>query len=141
MRKIDPPDGYPPEDGRYLRGKDYSPVAVVAILNQPDDQIPERLKEIVKESIETGAVLVGMLQTENIGIEKIIANVISNPNIRYIVLCGIESRGHLIGDAFIKLFENGLMIGGASSVRKLQPHIFTICPSVTSENSGDRSNS
>ena len=30
----------------------------------------------------------GKLKTENIGIEKIVANVISNPNIRYLLICG-----------------------------------------------------
>ncbi|MHA2359713.1 MAG: 4Fe-4S binding protein, partial [Candidatus Thorarchaeota archaeon] len=33
MLKVEPPSDYPPEQGRYLRGNDYSPVAVVAILD------------------------------------------------------------------------------------------------------------
>jgi len=32
VRKVDPLPGYPPEQGCYLRGNDYSPVAVVVIL-------------------------------------------------------------------------------------------------------------
>ena len=36
----------------------------------------------------------GKLKTENIGIEKIIANIISNPYIRYLVICGEDIRGH-----------------------------------------------
>jgi tetrahydromethanopterin S-methyltransferase subunit A len=108
MLKVKPPDGYPPEEGRYLRGNDFSPVAVVAILNTFDFKIPQRITDIVRISIETGATLAGTLQTENIGIEKIIANVVANPNIRYLVLCAVESPGHLCGDALISLMENGV---------------------------------
>ena len=39
----------------------------------------------------------GPLKTENIGIEKIVANVISNPHIRYLIVCGDEIRGHRSG--------------------------------------------
>jgi len=108
MLKVKPPDGYPPEEGRYLRGNDFSPVAVVAILNTFDFKIPQRITDIVRVSIETGAALAGTLQTENIGIEKIIANVVANPNIRYIVLCAVESPGHLCGEALISLMEQGI---------------------------------
>jgi len=108
MLKVKPPDGYPPEEGRYLRGNDYSPVAVCAILNTFDFKIPQRITDIVRISIETGAALAGTLQTENIGIEKIIANVVANPNIRYIVLCAVESPGHLCGEALISLMEKGV---------------------------------
>lgn len=108
MIKVRPPPEYPPEEGRYMRGNDYSPVAVVAILNTFDFKIPKEIIDIVRVSIETGAALAGTLQTENIGIEKIIANIVANPNIRYIVLCAIESPGHLTGEAFIALVENGV---------------------------------
>lgn len=102
-----PPD-YPLEEGRYLRGNDYSPVAVVAILAYFDFEIPEYLENLVRISIETGAALAGTLQTENIGLEKVIANIVANPNIRYVILCGRESAGHLTGEAFIALMKNGV---------------------------------
>lgn len=108
MLKVKPPDEYPPEEGRYLRGNDYSPVAVVAILNTFDFKIPQRITDIVRGSIEAGAALAGTLQTENIGIEKIVANVVANPNIRYILLCAVESPGHLCGEALIALLEQGV---------------------------------
>ena len=50
----------------------------------------------------------GSLKTENIGIEKIVANVISNPNIRYLVICGEEIRGHRSGSSLIALNKNGI---------------------------------
>jgi len=108
LLKVKPPPEYPPEEGRYLRGNDYSPVAVVAILAYFDFEIPEYLENLVRISVETGAALAGMLQTENIGLEKVIANIVANPNIRYIILCGKESAGHLTGEAFAALMKNGV---------------------------------
>ncbi len=48
------------------------------------------------------------MQTANIGLEKIIANVVTNPNIRYVVLSGKEAEGHKAGDVLIALIENGV---------------------------------
>jgi len=50
----------------------------------------------------------GPLKTENIGIEKIVANVISNPHIRYLIVCGEEIRGHRAGGSLIALNKNGI---------------------------------
>ncbi|MGM0405531.1 MAG: methyltransferase, partial [Thermoplasmatota archaeon] len=50
----------------------------------------------------------GPMKTENIGIEKVIANVLSNPNIRFLIICGDEIRGHKSGRTLIKLIENGI---------------------------------
>jgi tetrahydromethanopterin S-methyltransferase subunit A len=50
----------------------------------------------------------GKLKTENIGIEKIVANTISNPNIRYIIVCGDDIRGHRSGSSLIALNRNGI---------------------------------
>ena len=107
-KKIKPPKGYPPEEGRYTRGNDYSPVALCVILNTFDFQIPSELEELVMVGLDTGAALSGMLQTENIEIEKIVCNIVANPNIRYIVLCGREACGHLPGETLIRLVENGV---------------------------------
>lgn len=108
MLKVRPADGYPPEAGRYIRGNDYSPVAVCVILDTFDWAIPPELNELVMVGVDSGAALAGMLQTENIGIEKIICNVVANPNIRYIVLCGRESTGHMPGETILALKRNGV---------------------------------
>ena len=50
----------------------------------------------------------GPLKTENIGIEKIVANVISNPNIRFLVVCGDDIRGHRSGTSLVALHKNGI---------------------------------
>lgn len=101
-------DSYPPEKGCYLRGNDYSPVAVVVILNRDREETPQDLEDLVRTAVESGAALAGTLQTENIGMEKVICNVTANPNVRYILLCGPESPGHLTGKSLIALINNGV---------------------------------
>jgi len=118
MLKVKPPPEYPPEEGHYIRGNDYSPVAVAVLLNAPrplpnqpdtkDIEIPSHLENLVRVAVETGASLAGTVQTENIGIEKIICNAVANPNVRYLVLCGEEVTGHNTGDAIKALLMNGI---------------------------------
>lgn len=50
----------------------------------------------------------GQHKTENLGIEKIVANIVSNPNIRYLILCGQEVRGHRSGQSIKSLHSNGI---------------------------------
>ncbi len=52
--------------------------------------------------------IVGALSTENLGIEHMVRNVVSNPAIRYLVLCGRDSRGHRAGQAILALKEGGV---------------------------------
>ena len=108
IRKADPAPDYPPEEGCYLRGNDYSPVAVLVILKWAREEIPPGIDELVRVGVESGAALSGTLQTENIGLEKVICNVVANPNIRYLVVCGPESPGHLVGETILALMENGI---------------------------------
>ncbi len=108
MRKVKPHIDYPPEEGRYLRGNDASPVAVVIILNHDDDKIPPEIEALVRAGVEGGAALSGTLQTPNVGLEKVICNIVANPNIRYLILSGPESEGHLTGEAIKTLFKNGV---------------------------------
>ena len=108
MKKAAPADGYPPEEGCYLRGNDYSPVAVVVILRWEREKTPPSIEQLVRVAVESGAALAGTLQTENIGLEKVICNVVANPNIRFLVVCGPETPGHLVGDAILALASNGV---------------------------------
>ncbi len=108
MHKVQPHPDYPPEEGRYLRGNDFSPAAVVIILTYDAEAIPPEIERLVRTGVETGAALSGTLQTANIGIEKIICNIVANPNIRYLILGGPESEGHRTGDAIKALFRHGV---------------------------------
>jgi tetrahydromethanopterin S-methyltransferase subunit A len=106
MKKLKLTYDWPVEQGRYLVSNPLSPVAVVVILAAPYDKIPKETEELVRFGLEKGAGISGTLQTANIGIEKIVINLISNPNIRYLILAGRES-GHFPADALKALFENG----------------------------------
>jgi len=97
-KKVKPRE-FPVEKGNYILGNEYSPVAVV---------IPMPDKELARVAIESGACIAGHLVTANIGIEKVIANIIANPNIRYIILYGRESEGHLAAHSLKMLHKNGI---------------------------------
>ncbi|MHB8067236.1 MAG: tetrahydromethanopterin S-methyltransferase subunit A [Desulfobaccales bacterium] len=108
MLKVKPSPNYPPEEGRYLRGNDFSPVAVVIVLNCDEDKIPPELVKLVRVGVESGAALSGSLQTPNIGLEKVVCNIVANPNIRYLILGGPESEGHASGEALKALLAHGV---------------------------------
>jgi tetrahydromethanopterin S-methyltransferase subunit A len=91
-----------------VRGNDRSPVAVAIVLNCDADKIPEELEDLVRAGLEGGAALSGSVQTENIGLEKMVCNIVANPNIRYLILGGPESEGHLTGEALEALIEHGV---------------------------------
>ena len=108
MLKVDPHPDYPPEEGRYIRGNDFSPAAVAIILNCEADKIPRELENLVRAGVESGAALSGTVQTENIGFEKIVCNIVANPNIRFLIVGGPESPGHSTGEALKALLSNGV---------------------------------
>jgi len=54
----------------------------------------------------------GQHKTENLGIEKIVANIVSNPNIRYLILCGQEVMGHRSGQSLKSIHANGIDADG-----------------------------
>lgn len=108
MKKTNISADYPPEEGCFLRGNDNSPVAVVVILKWHREKTPPEIETLVRAGIESGAALSGTLQTENVGLEKVICNIIANPNIRYCIVCGPESPGHLTGESIVCLMKNGV---------------------------------
>jgi hypothetical protein len=48
MFKVKPHPEYPPEEGRYLRGNDYSPAAVIIILTTDAEEIPPEIEKLVR---------------------------------------------------------------------------------------------
>lgn len=84
-----------PWGGEYVTGDPCSPVAVVTLSEELD---------LPREKVA----IHGKMKTENLGIEKVIANVISNPNIRFVVVFGEDIRGHRSGGSLIALHRHGL---------------------------------
>jgi tetrahydromethanopterin S-methyltransferase subunit A len=90
--------GWPIVQGDFHVGDSKSSVAVVTMGSHLDEQA----------ICAAGAALCGSCKTENLGLEKILANIVSNPNIRYVLTCGTEVKGHLSGQSFIALHANGV---------------------------------
>jgi tetrahydromethanopterin S-methyltransferase subunit A len=84
-----------PWRGEFTVGNEASQIAIDTLSNRMD---------FPKETVA----IWGQHKTENLGIEKIMANVISNPNIRYLIICGEEVRGHRSGNSIISVHSNGI---------------------------------
>jgi tetrahydromethanopterin S-methyltransferase subunit A len=110
--KKEPAKGWPVVKGEYDAGDPKSDVAV-ATCGSHFNQFP----------IKAGAAIAGPFKTENLGIEKIVANIISNPNIRFLVICGSEVKGHISGDALICLHKYGLKDGRIINAKGAIPFI------------------
>lgn len=55
-----------------------------------------------------GLCIVGKTETENIGIDKVVKNVVANPTIRYLIVAGRDPQGHLSGQTLLALANNGV---------------------------------
>ena len=129
ISKVQPAEGYPSEEARSLRGDDFSPVAVCVILRWMREETPPEIEDLGRGGVEAGATLSGTLQTENIGLEKIICNIVSNSNIRRLIVCGPGSPGHLVGDAILSLSANGVDADKRIIAAKAPtPYLFNIPP-------------
>jgi tetrahydromethanopterin S-methyltransferase subunit A len=104
--------GWPVVKGEYDTGDTKSCVAVATCGSH-----------FSKFPLTAGASIAGPFKTENLGIEKIVANVISNPNIRFLVICGSEVKGHISGDALICLHKFGLKDGRIVNAKGAIPYI------------------
>jgi tetrahydromethanopterin S-methyltransferase subunit A len=96
--KKSPASGWPIIQGDYHSGSANSCVAVCTFGSHLDEQ----------GICDAGAAICGSCKTENLGLEKLIANTISNPNIRFIIFCGTEVKGHLSGQSLKALHANGV---------------------------------
>lgn len=97
-------EGWPPLPGDYEVLRYAAPVAVCVLNTAP-------LVAELLQAAPTELAIVGTLHTENLGIERIIRNVLANPNIRRLVVCGEDTRqsiGHLPGQSLVSLFTAGL---------------------------------
>jgi tetrahydromethanopterin S-methyltransferase subunit A len=96
--------GWPPLPGSYIVRRFCAPVAVCSLM-------AETLAQTLAREAGPELSLVGTLATENLGIERVIHNVLANPHIRYLILCGPDSQqevGHFPGQSLLALAQNGL---------------------------------
>lgn len=96
--------GWPPLPGDYRIVRYHAPVAVCALNST------QLMTELASRAPE-GLAIVGTLHTENLGIERLIRNVLANPHLRFLILCGADTQqaiGHLPGQSLASLFAEGL---------------------------------
>ncbi|MDW5562316.1 MAG: tetrahydromethanopterin S-methyltransferase subunit A [Methanomassiliicoccus sp.] len=106
----------PEEDGRawplvpgdYVVSDPSSPVAVLIIGRGRVD-------------LEEGYAIKGTMKTENMGLEKVVTNIVSNHTIRFLIVCGREEFGHFPANAILSLHRNGVddqmrIIGSRSAI-------------------------
>jgi tetrahydromethanopterin S-methyltransferase subunit A len=96
--------GWPPLPGNYRVLRYQAPVAVCTLMD-------EGLTTAVAEVYEPGLSMVGTLQTENLGIERLIQNILTNPHLRFLIICGADSEqavGHRPGQSLLALWRHGV---------------------------------
>lgn len=94
---------WPPAPGEYFTFP-VGPGRPVAVSTLASTTLPEILAKLKP----AGLAIVGKTETENTGIDKIIKNTISNPAVRYLIIAGVESLGHLSGQTLLALSEKGV---------------------------------
>jgi tetrahydromethanopterin S-methyltransferase subunit A len=85
--------------GSYRVGDPQAPVAVCVLTSD------ELLAPLV---LTPGVAIAGEVQTANLGIEQIVLNITANPAIRFLLLCGKDSRLFRQGQSLGALIENGV---------------------------------
>jgi tetrahydromethanopterin S-methyltransferase subunit A len=115
--------GWPPLPGDYYVVRYRAPVAVCTLNS---DDLTARLAA----EAPIGLSIAGTLHTENLGIERLIKNVLGNAHVRFLILCGEDTRqaiGHLPGQSLESLFEGGMdergRIRGARGKRPILKNI------------------
>ncbi|MDD3041521.1 MAG: tetrahydromethanopterin S-methyltransferase subunit A [Methanosarcinaceae archaeon] len=96
--KREPAPGWPILKGEYEVGDVKGCVAVITC----GSHLPG------KPVLDAGAAVTGSCKTENLGIEKVVAHIISNPNIRFLLVTGAEVKGHITGQAMLSLHTSGV---------------------------------
>jgi tetrahydromethanopterin S-methyltransferase subunit A len=70
------------------------------------------LEEISKSDITNKLAIAGRLLSENRGIDAMIRFTLEHPDLRHIIVCGKEVKGHRAGQALLALARNGIDRGG-----------------------------
>lgn len=106
--EVEAREGWPPLPGGYTVLRYHAPVAICTLTD-------EKLAQDVAWHSHPDLAIAGALYTENLGIERIIQNLLANPNIRFLILCGPDSKqkiGHLPGQSLLALARHGLNESG-----------------------------
>lgn len=96
-------DSWPPVVGEFYVF-DESSIGPVAISTLASVELAASLARNRPEEL----CIVGKTETENIGIDKLIKNTVTNPHIRYLIVAGKDPKGHFSGKTLLALHANGV---------------------------------
>ena len=99
FKKFNKNIGWPVAPGNYVIGNHNGQIAVCTLTT---DALINQIAQWKNVAI------VGKVYTPNLGIEKMILNIVSNPNIRFLLICGKDSPVFHAGQALQSLFQNGI---------------------------------
>jgi tetrahydromethanopterin S-methyltransferase subunit A len=94
-------NSWPAVEGEYTVLDKKAPVALSTLASV-------KLEDKLAKQRPPGLCIVGKTETENIGIDKIVKNVITNPSISYLVLAGKDTEGHQSGKTLLALWKKGV---------------------------------
>lgn len=94
---------WPSVAGEYYAFCD-GPACPVAVSTLASVELAERLARVRPKEL----CIVGKTETENIGIDKVIKNTVTNPTIRFLLLAGEDPKGHQSGRTLLALWERGV---------------------------------
>jgi tetrahydromethanopterin S-methyltransferase subunit A len=92
---------WPPVVGEYVVLDAAAPVAVSTLASV-------QLAEDLGQHKPHGLAIVGKTETENIGIDKVVKNVITNPSLQYLIVAGLDAQGHHPGTTLLALAAHGV---------------------------------
>lgn len=94
---------WPPVPGEYFAFCD-GPNCPVAVSTLASVELADKLASMRPKEL----CIVGKTETENIGIDKVIKNTITNPTIHFLLLAGKDPKGHHSGKTIFSLWKNGV---------------------------------
>lgn len=86
----------------YVEANSESSVAICTLSSH------QLLRSLAASPIAQQVAIIGPLETENIGIERIALTLLARPRIRWLLVCGDEARGRYQGQALRCLFDYGI---------------------------------
>lgn len=106
---------WPAMPGKYRVANAQAPVAVCTLSSN----------ELISRVQGQGIAIIGRAYTPNLGLEKIVLNVLTNPHIRFLIVCGRENPVFQVGQTLQSLFSNGVdensrIIGAAGLLAELK---------------------
>ena len=90
----------------YIRGNPASPVAICTLSSR------ELMQRLSTDSVLQRVAIIGGLETENLGLERMLRTLLRQPSIRALILCGEQNPRWRPGDAVRAVFQHGLGPGG-----------------------------